>query len=247
MRFFSLTTVAAVALSWGLAAGGAGAARASSGPALDPAALTTLSNERTLSRWAHSEERATVRSNPSSGASRIGRLHLDTEDGLPEVYLVLRGYTDQSGRRWVEVRLPARPNGQTGWVTRAALGAFHRTTSLLKIDRRTLRATLTRRGKVVWRAPVGVGKDATPTPAGRFFVRERLVPRAGSIYGALAFGLSAYARVSDWPGGGVVGIHGTNQPQLIPGRPSHGCIRVRAADLRRLGRLLEVGTPVRIA
>jgi lipoprotein-anchoring transpeptidase ErfK/SrfK len=50
--------------------------------------------------------------------------------------------------------------------------------------------------------------------------------------------------VSDWPGGGVVGIHGTDQPELIPGRPSHGCIRVRNADMATLYRLTPVGTPV---
>jgi lipoprotein-anchoring transpeptidase ErfK/SrfK len=66
------------------------------------------------------------------------------------------------------------------------------------------------------------------TPAGRFYIRERLRKRRDSpIYGPWAFGTSAYSALSDWPGGGVVGIHGTNQPGLIPGRPSHGCIRVR--------------------
>lgn len=228
----------------GLVAAGPGLA-ASPAP-LDPAALKTLSNERTLTRWAHAEERAVVRRRPDVDARPTGRLHLDTEDGLPEVYLALRSYDDPAGVQWLEVRLPARPNGQTGWVARSALGPLHRTASALEIDRRTLKATLRRAGRVVWRARVGVGKDATPTPVGRFYVRERLIPRPGTIYGALAFGLSAYARVSDWPGGGVVGIHGTDQPQLIPGRPSAGCIRVRAADLRRLDRLLRVGTPVRI-
>ncbi len=212
----------------------------------DRAAVRTLSNESTLSRWAHPEERATVRRRPSSSAPRVGRLHLDTEDGLPEVYLVLRGTTGPDGDSWVEVRLPSRPNGRTGWVPRGALGPLRRNTMQLRIDRGALRATLTRRGKVVWRARVGVGKASTPTPAGRFYVRERLVPREGSIYGALAFGTSAYASDSDWPGGGVVGIHGTTQPQLIPGRPSAGCIRLRDADIRRLDRLIEVGTPVRI-
>jgi lipoprotein-anchoring transpeptidase ErfK/SrfK len=43
-----------------------------------------------------------------------------------------------------------------------------------------------------------------------------------------------------------VGIHGTNQPQLVPGRPSHGCIRMRNSDILRLGRLMPVGTPLRI-
>ncbi|MGZ5310042.1 MAG: L,D-transpeptidase, partial [Solirubrobacterales bacterium] len=66
----------------------------------------------------------------------------------------------------------------------------------------------------------------------------------GGPYGPLAFGTSAYSRLSDWPGGGVIGIHGTNQPELIPGRPSHGCIRVLNPALRRLARLMPIGTPV---
>jgi lipoprotein-anchoring transpeptidase ErfK/SrfK len=52
--------------------------------------------------------------------------------------------------------------------------------------------------------------------------------------------------MTDWPGGGVVGIHGTNQPQLIPGRPSHGCIRVPNGKISRLARIMPIGTPVLI-
>jgi lipoprotein-anchoring transpeptidase ErfK/SrfK len=44
----------------------------------------------------------------------------------------------------------------------------------------------------------------------------------------------------------VIAIHGTNQPGLLPGRPSHGCIRVRNGDITRLVKLLPVGTPLRI-
>ena len=85
-------------------------------------------------------------------------------------------------------------------------------------------------------------------PAGHFYVRERIRNLAGSpLYGPIAFGTSAYSRLSDWPGGGVIGIHGTNEPQLIPGRPSHGCVRVPNPAVRRLARLLQIGTPVRIS
>ena len=65
------------------------------------------------------------------------------------------------------------------------------------------------------------------------------------FYGPLAFGTSARSAVlTDWPGGGFVGIHGTNRPELIPGRVSHGCIRMRNRDIERLGRLMPVGTPI---
>jgi lipoprotein-anchoring transpeptidase ErfK/SrfK len=72
------------------------------------------------------------------------------------------------------------------------------------------------------------------------------VPSRDSLYGPLAFGTSAYSKLSDWPGGGVVGIHGTNEPGLIPGRPSHGCVRVRNDKITKLARLMPIGTPVRI-
>lgn len=191
--------------------------------------------------------RSRVRVAPSSSSRTITRLHYDTEDGLSEVYVLLQGFTDPQGRHWVKVRLPMRPNGRRGWVRREALGNYHRVTTMLRVDRRRLRATLYRSGHVIWSAPVGVGKPSTPTPRGHFYVRERLHPvNSGTLYGPLAFGTSAYARLSDWPGGGVVGLHGTNEPQLIPGRPSHGCVRLRLDSITRLGRLIGVGTPVEI-
>jgi lipoprotein-anchoring transpeptidase ErfK/SrfK len=138
-----------------------------------------------------------------------------------------------------------RPNGRTGWVRRESLGDFHRVRTHLRINRRTLRATLYKRGRRIWSSPVGVGAPSTPTPRGRFYIREKLTG-FGGVYGPLAFGTSAYSRLSDWPGGGVIGIHGTNQPGLIPGRPSHGCVRVPNAAILRLARLMPIGTPVRI-
>ena len=77
-------------------------------------------------------------------------------------------------------------------------------------------------------------------------MRNRLTRYAGPRYGPLAFGLSARSRLTDWPGGGFIGIHGTDQPELLPGRVSYGCIRLADRDIVRLGRLLGVGTPVGI-
>ncbi len=231
-------------LAGALAAPAAGAEAA---PASTGAVIHQLSNERTLTRWAHPRMRSRVRVAPTRRARTITRLHYDTEDGLSEVYVALSAFTDPQGRHWVKVRLPMRPNGRRGWVRREALGNYHRVSTVLRINRRMLRATLYRRGHVIWSAPVGVGKASTPTPRGRFYVRERLHPvNSKTLYGPLAFGTSAYAHISDWPGGGVVGLHGTDEPQLIPGRPSHGCVRLKLAAITRLGRLMGVGTPVQI-
>ena len=209
--------------------------------------IVRLSDEFKLTRWAHANSRAIIRAQPKAGAKAIIRLRYFTEDRRPEIYLALRSLKDELGRTWVQVRIPMRPNGQTGWVRRADLGPFRRVRTHLLIDKRRRRATLYRNGRRIWRAPIGHGRPGRPTPSGRFYIREKLVPRtSNTIYGALAFGTSAYSRLTDWPGGGVIGIHGTNQPELIPGRPSSGCVRVRNHDIRRLARLMPLGTPVRI-
>ena len=117
----------------------------------------------------------------------------------------------------------------------------------IRVDRQRLRVTLFRHGRAVFSAPVGVGKASTMTPAGNFYVMEKLRAINGPIYGPFALGTSAYApTLSEWPGGGVVGIHGTNEPGLIPGRPSHGCVRMRNGDVTRLWAMVGVGTPIQI-
>jgi hypothetical protein len=211
------------------------------------AQVERLSNEKTLSRWAHPNDRAPVRRAPNGSARVITRLRFLTEDRRPEIYLALRRTWDRSGQEWVKIRLPRRPNGSTGWVRRESFGPWHHVRTRLVINRRTLRAKLYRNGRRVWTSRVGVGAPRTPTPAGRFYIREKLRSlQGGTIYGPLAFGTSAYSTLSDWPRGGVVGIHGTNQPWLIPGRPSHGCVRVPNRKVLQLGRRMPLGTPVRI-
>lgn len=206
-----------------------------------------LSNEWTFTRWAHPVRKAAVRWLPAPGARRIVRTHYLTEDKFPEVYPVLRSWRDSKSHTWLEVRVPMRPNGRKGWVRRSALGPLYRVRTLLVVVRRKLRATLYDRGRPIWRAPVGIGKPSTPTPAGRFWIREKFRTFDPSgLYGPVAFGSSDYSVLSDWPGGGIVGIHGTSEPSLIPGRPSHGCIRVRNKAVRRLWHLMPIGTPLLI-
>lgn len=212
-----------------------------------PGDAVILSDEQRTTRWAHAQQTSKIYSAPRGNSRSIARLRFLTEDGAAEVYLVLDGRMDAAGRRWLHIRVPKRPNGRTGWVLDSALSRLRVVRTRLVIDRRSLRASLYRNGKRIWSAGVGVGKPATPTPRGNFWIRERLRGLGDSTaYGPWAFGTSAYSDLSDWPGGGVVGIHGTNQPGLIPGRPSHGCVRVRNDKIRLLARLMPVGTPVRI-
>jgi hypothetical protein len=129
------------------------------------------------------------------------------------------------------------PNGTTGWVRRGTLGGYETVRTHLIIDRARLTARLQRRERTVFLARIGIGKRRWPTPAGSFIVRNRITGFDDPEYGALAFGTTARSdTLTDWPGGGFIGIHGTNQPAILPGRVSHGCIRMRNRDIRRLDR-----------
>jgi lipoprotein-anchoring transpeptidase ErfK/SrfK len=233
-------------LAFGPAAAAANPPAASKAAQAPPKEIV-LSNGRTLSRWAYPHAAAIARKTPSRAARAVGRLHFLTEDGQAEVYLALsKTRVARTGVTWIKVALPKRPNNVTGWVAASALGTLHVVRGRLVVRRSKLRATLYNgAGHAIWSAPVGVGRPSLPTPAGHFYLREKLRAIGSPIYGPYALGTSAYApKLTDWPGGGVVGIHGTDQPQLVPGRPSHGCVRMRNADIARLWRLISIGTPI---
>jgi hypothetical protein len=217
--------------------------------ATSPANATVLlSNERTLTTWANPLEEVPIRSNPDPRSRKVARTRLETEDGFPEVYVLLARTTDSRGRVWVRLRIPGRPNGRTGWVPQSALGEFHVTHWLIEIRLDARRLTAYYNGRLRFSAPVGVGKPSTPTPTGHFWIRERMkMSDPTNPYWPYALGTSAYSSLTEWPGGGVVGIHGAlGAPQLIPGDPSHGCVRMHSADLAWLAPRVQLGTPVRI-
>jgi hypothetical protein len=205
-----------------------------------------LNRHETRARFAPVRRGTVALSAPRSTARPVAPLELETTEGTSNIVLVL-GQRTRGDVLWVHVRLPVLPNGLTAWVPRSALGAYEFVHTRLVVDRARLTATLYRDGRKVFAAPVGVGTSGSPTPAGTFFVRDRVSGFGNPFYGPIAFGTSARSAVlTDWPAGGFVGIHGTNEPGLIPGRISHGCIRLRNADILRLSRLMPVGTPLTI-
>jgi lipoprotein-anchoring transpeptidase ErfK/SrfK len=160
---------------------------------------------------------------------------------------VLERLDKSPSETWYRVRLPILPNNSTGWVKKRYLGDLYRVNTRLYIDRAKLTATLKRDGATVFQARIGIGKSFWPTPAGQFYIRSKLTGYSSPVYGPVAFGTSARSAVlTDWPGGGFVGIHGTNQPEILPGQVSHGCIRLRNEDILRLAKLMPVGTPISI-
>lgn len=205
-----------------------------------------LSNERTFTRWAHIMWVGPIRARPSGHARRVTWLHRYTEDRFPEVYLLLEAHTTRSGQQWVKLRIPGRPNGREGWVRRDDLGRYHLTHRLVIVNRERERMTLEINGRKVWSAPVGVGAPATPTPAGHFWIRERFaIHDRRSGYWPYAFGTADYSTLTDWPGGGVIGIHGPYYDAAgIPGRISHGCIRLREAADAWLAHHITIGVPL---
>jgi hypothetical protein len=203
-----------------------------------------ISDESTTTYWAYSVSTAAIRATPRPSGAIVGHLHLWTEDGFAEDYLVLaqQVYPNET---WFEIRIPGRPNGRTGWVPEESLGDLNVTHKHIVVDEEQLRLTVYSWGRKVFSAPVGIGKASTPTPKGNYWIRERF-RSTDPFYGPYAFGTADYSTLSEWPHGGVVGIHGTNEPGLIPGRPSHGCIRLTNANDRRLWQLVGVGTPLTV-
>jgi lipoprotein-anchoring transpeptidase ErfK/SrfK len=197
--------------------------------------------------WAYVLHPGAARSDARASAPRVGVVRGVTPEGETNLVIADEQRRDQNDRLWVRVPLSALPNGQTGWVPRDSLGDFHGVRTHLIVDRTRLRAYLLRDGRLIFETRIGVGRPRWPTPAGEFYVRVRLQRFRDPFYGPVAFGTNARSPwLTDWPRGGVVGIHGTDRPRLLPGRVSHGCIRMRNAAIRRLARLMPLGTPVSI-
>jgi lipoprotein-anchoring transpeptidase ErfK/SrfK len=231
LRAFARPTLAGLAVAAALAAAPAASAQI---PARFPAAGDIVAN--TL----------VVRAAPRPSARVVKRLRAVRRDGRLQIVHAIGHARDASGRDWLRFRLPMRPNNRTGWAP--ADDVFVTPVSqriVIDLSARSLR--LYRNGRVVVSTRrVGIGRAGTPTPLGHFYVTAKYRAR-GAAYGAFALETSAYSpTLSDWPGGGIVGIHGTNQPSILPGTVSHGCVRVTNAIILRLKRLAPVGTAITV-
>ena len=216
-------------------------------PAFSIPAPAPLDEPHPSARWAAVLRATAARSAPSSFSPVTGKVDSRTPEGTANLLLVLGKRVDRRGGLWIRVAIPGLPGHTRGWVPRASLGPYHAVRTRLVVDLGRLSATLLRDGRSVFRSRIGIGAAASPTPRGEYYIRNRLTSFANRFYGPLAFGTSARSpSATDWPDGGFVGIHGTDRPDLLPGRVSHGCIRLRNDDIERLARLMPVGTPISI-
>jgi lipoprotein-anchoring transpeptidase ErfK/SrfK len=191
--------------------------------------------------WAH----VAVRAQPSRTSARLVVLSQFRPDFRLRVVLALGVRRDGKGQpSWYRISLPGRPNGRTGWVPAESVDVEPIRKEIV-IDRSERLLELRDGGRVVLRTRVAVGAYGMETPLGRFYVMAKFRPTA-PILGAFAFETSAYSKLSEWPGGGVVGIHGTNTPSLLGQAVSHGCVRVANEAILKLRTLVPVGTPIKI-
>jgi lipoprotein-anchoring transpeptidase ErfK/SrfK len=188
----------------------------------------------------------TVRAAPRRDARRVTLLRQFRPDYRPQVVLALAQRTDpETGTpSWYRISVPGRPNGRTGWIP-AGAAELHPVREVMHIDRSARTLGLWSKGRLVLKTRVAVGRPGMETPLGLFYVTWKVVPRA-PVLGKFAFETSAYSKLSEWPGGGIVGIHGTYEPQLLGQAVSHGCVRVSNRDILRLRARVGLGTPIRI-
>jgi lipoprotein-anchoring transpeptidase ErfK/SrfK len=182
------------------------------------------------------------------GRGIIARLERKNVNGHVTVLGVLSAVRWADCRpRWYRVQLPRKPNGITGYVRAVSVDLIPVRTRI-EVDLSERRITLFRRGTKVLETTAAIGSAATPTPTGRFYVDQRLIPSDPSgPFGPGAVGIAAYSEIlTGWTQGGPIAIHGTNKPWLIGQAVSNGCLRVRNPVLRRIFAAALPGTPVTI-
>jgi lipoprotein-anchoring transpeptidase ErfK/SrfK len=189
-----------------------------------------------------------ARSAPSPDAAVVATFGMSNEQGAPQVFLLEDRVSGADGTPWFHALLPVRPNGTRGYIPAADL-RLAETPYRLVLDRRARTLTLWDRCDQVRTYPVGLGTKETPTPVGEFYLTSLLQPPSpDSVYGSYAYGLSGYSRViTDWTWGGLVGLHGTNDPSSVGELRSKGCIRMRNNHIEQLVEILPLGTPIEIS
>ena len=178
----------------------------------------------------------------SSATAPRMTLEEETILGTPTVL----GVVGQPRGDRVEVVLPVRPNGTTGWVDLDDVGLYV-VDGLIRVDLSERQLTYEVDGVEMLRTEVGIGSVYNETPTGTFFVTDRVtLANPSSPWGPHALGLSARSdSITEYNGGdGIIGIHGTNNPSSIGGNISLGCVRLPNDVITELHSMVPIGTPV---
>jgi len=201
-----------------------------------------------------------VRKAPNGSSSVIARLsEFRPQDYRPRAILAIGSKMAAPAKRkpgsakvatsttpaWYKIAVPGRPNGRTGWV-KAKEVSIRPMPWQVVVFRGSRMLQLWKGKQLVYTNRVAVGAPGMETPLGLYYVTVRFKPIREPFLGAFAFETSAYSKLSDWPGGGKVGIHGTYQPQLLGQAVSHGCVRMSNTAAGFLRDRVPVGTPIRI-
>ena len=144
---------------------------------------------------------------------------------------------------WYKISIPMRPNGTMGWIP-AGTVKLAPTIAEIDVKRSARTIDIFFRGKHVWHGIVAIGAPGMETPLGHYYVAARFVPYNDPFLGVFGVETSGYSRLTEWPGGGWFGIHGTNAPQLLGLAVSHGCIRVSNDTATTLKQYAPLGTPI---
>ena len=184
-----------------------------------------------------------VYAEPGAGAP-VRTLPATTILGTATVVAAIGQPTDDG---WVEVRVPGRPNGGTGWIETRYLDLYV-VTDRIVIDLSERELAYYVDGHQRLRSPVAIGTSHNPTPTGIYFVTDSVRIKGGGPWGPAALGLSARsATITEFNGGdGIIGIHGTNKPGSIGRAASLGCVRLPNEVITELRELVSLGTPVEI-
>lgn len=153
---------------------------------------------------------------------------------------------------WLQIRLPERPNGLTGWVRTADVDVSS-TPYRIVIRLGQTNVTVYKSGFPIFSMPAGLGKPSTPTPPGEFFVA--VVENPGPPgYGPIVLDLAAHSEaILSWEGSGdaIIALHGPISPAsdaqigTTGTYISNGCVRLHEADQIKLAEI-PLGTPVDI-
>jgi lipoprotein-anchoring transpeptidase ErfK/SrfK len=184
-----------------------------------------------------------VRSAPNPRARVIKTLtQFRTDYRIQEIFAVAV-QNGSDGRPWYKISVPMRPNGTMGWIPAPAV-TLSPTVSEIRVHRFPRTIDLYWHGRHVWHGRVAIGAPGMPTPLGHYYVAARFVPYQDPFLGVFAVETSGYSALTEWPGGGWFGIHGTDEPWLLGKAVSHGCVRVANTTALQLRKYAPLGTPI---